>query len=74
MSREQDRELLEAHCCDNCCRRQGLDPKYPPDSGVSSWLCDICGHYGIGSAERIEAGDWLIKKIVRAAAAMSEGQ
>lgn len=46
------------HCCDDCTRRAGLVPKYPADSGVSSWLCRVCGHYGIGSRMDCERGEW----------------
>lgn len=61
MSKLVPDELVERriHCCDDCVRRQGLQPKRPADSGVSSWFCEVCGHYGIGSTMGVRTGDWL---------------
>lgn len=57
--------MSEAHICDDCVRRQGLKPKYPPDSGVQSLLCYKCRHFNIGSNERYIVGDWLSIKVAR---------
>lgn len=55
-------DVVRVHCCDNCARIAGIQPRYPPDSGSKSWLCEVCGHYGIGSATDCTIGDWLILK------------
>lgn len=52
-------DVVRVHCCDDCARRSGVQPKSPPDSGVESWLCEVCGHFGIGSATDCTIGDWL---------------
>ena len=53
-------DTVQTHCCDDCMRRAKNKPKYPPDSGTESWLCSVCGHYGIGSTVTCKIGDWLI--------------
>ena len=53
-------DIVRAHCCNECARSAGVPPKYPPDSGKESWLCEVCGHHGIGSAIDCVIGDWLI--------------
>lgn len=40
-------------------RNCGHQPKRPADSGVSSWLCDRCGHHNIGSYMLCKMGNWL---------------
>lgn len=52
-------DVVRVHCCDDCAHRAGAQPKVPADSGVNSWLCDVCGHYGIGSATDCTIGRWL---------------
>ena len=52
-------DVVRVHCCDDCARRSGVQPKSPQDSGVESWLCEVCGHFGIGSATDCTIGDWL---------------
>ena len=52
-------DVVRVHCCDDCARGSGVQPKSPPDSGVESWLCAVCGHFGIGSATDCTIGDWL---------------
>ena len=52
-------DIVRVHCCDDCARRADVRPKSPPDSGVESWLCEVCGHFGIGSATDCTVGDWL---------------
>ncbi len=52
-------DVVAVHCCDSCARKFGATPKTPADSGKSSWLCEVCGHYGIGSLTDCEIGDWL---------------
>jgi len=52
-------DAVRVHCCDSCARAAGVQPKYPPDSGSKSWLCEVCGHHGIGSAIDCTIGDWL---------------
>lgn len=59
-SRTKVGDTVQAFCCDGCARNNGLTPKRPADSGVESWLCDLCGHYGIGSTLSCEVGNWLI--------------
>lgn len=55
-------DVVRVHCCDSCARAAGVRPKYPPDSGSKSWLCEVCQHYGIGSATDCTIGDWLTLK------------
>lgn len=52
-------DTVQAFCCDECARSHGVAPKRPPDSGNSSWLCDVCGHHNIGSMMPCKIGDWL---------------
>lgn len=52
-------DVVRAFCCNSCARLSGVTPKSPPDSGVSSWPCEVCGHYGIGSQTECEIGNWL---------------
>jgi len=52
-------DAVRVYCCDGCARAAGVQPKYPPDSGSKSWLCEVCGHHGIGSAIDCTIGDWL---------------
>ena len=58
-SKHKKGDVVAVHCCDVCARNSGVMPKVPADSGVSSWLCDVCGHYGIGSLTDCCIGDWL---------------
>jgi hypothetical protein len=51
--------VVNIHCCDRCSRSAGWIPKVPADSGVESWFCDVCGHYGIGSLTPCEIVDGL---------------
>ena len=53
-------DTFEAFVCDDCMYRKKLRPKSPPDSGVSSWLCDQCEHHGIGSRMLVRM-DGLVK-------------
>jgi hypothetical protein len=46
--------------CDDCARKRGCKPKSPPDSGTESFLCDVCGHHGIGSTMPCKIDPWLI--------------
>lgn len=57
-------DVVNVQCCDNCCHAHGVQPKFPPDSGVASWMCDVCGHYNIGSLVQCEVGRWLILRPV----------
>lgn len=52
-------DVVVIQCCDHCCYKHGVRPKSPPDSGLSSWMCGVCGHYGIGSRMECEVGQWL---------------
>lgn len=58
-SKHKHGDVVVVHCCDECARKAGVNPKRPADSGKASWLCDICGHHGIGSLTDCEIGDWL---------------
>lgn len=58
-SKHKHGDVVVVHCCDECARKAGVNPKRPADSGKASWLCDVCGHYGIGSLTDCEIGDWL---------------
>jgi len=58
-SKHKHGDVVVAHCCDTCARKAGVKPKRPADSGKASWLCDVCGHHGIGSLTDCEIGDWL---------------
>lgn len=49
--------------CDMCVQGCGKRSKIPPDSGCKSWMCDKCGHYGIGSYVKAIIGRWGILKI-----------
>ena len=55
-------DVVRVHCCNDCAYKAGVIPKYPADSGNKSWMCDVCGHFGIGSATDCTIGDWLILK------------
>jgi hypothetical protein len=46
--------------CDSCIRKENITPKFPADSGTLSWLCNKCGHNGIGSYTKCKIGHWLI--------------
>jgi len=59
MTTKTDGELLKRFVCDDCARRHGFQAKRPADSGVSSWLCDSCGHFNIGSYMLCKKGRWL---------------
>jgi len=59
LSRHEKGDVVQGYCCDSCSRRFGVRPNSPADSGIKSWLCDVCGHYGIGSRTDLEVGDWL---------------
>ena len=59
-SKPKKGDVVRVHCCDSCARADGVQPKYPPDSWSKSWLCEVCCHYGIGSATDCTIGDWLI--------------
>ena len=59
-SKHKKCDVVAVHCCDSCARNAGVKPKVPADSGVASWLCDVCGHHGIGSLTDCKIGDWLI--------------
>ncbi len=58
-SKHKHGDVVVVHCCDECARKAGVNPKRPADSGKASWLCDVCGHRGIGSLTDCEIGDWL---------------
>jgi hypothetical protein len=58
-SKHNKGDIVSVHCCDKCARAAKVTPKAPADSGVASWLCGVCGHYGIGSQMTCEIGDWL---------------
>ena len=51
--------VVSAYCCNSCSRTASIEPKSPPESGQASWLCDVCGHHGIGSLMDCEIGEWL---------------
>lgn len=57
-------DIVRVHCCDSCAMQQGATPKQPADSGTASWMCDVCGHYGIGSVTDCMIGDWLTLRVV----------
>lgn len=52
-------DVVQAQCCDDCANRAGLSQRSRAETGVSSWLCDVCGHYGIGAQETCVVRDWL---------------
>ena len=58
-SKHKKGDVVAVHCCDSCARHAGSTPKFPADSGVESWSCDVCGHHGIGSLTDCKIGDWL---------------
>lgn len=66
-SKHKKGSIVTVHCCDNCVRRQGVEPVRPPESGGHSLMCENCGHFGIGSTMECEIGDWLKLKILRPA-------
>lgn len=51
-------DVVAVHCCDSCARNAGVVPKSPADRWQC--LCQVCGHYGIGSKTDCKVGDWLI--------------
>ena len=53
---------LKTFVCDNCVHRAGLKAKTPSDSGVKSFYCNSCGHFGIGSKVVCEVQNWLVLK------------
>jgi hypothetical protein len=57
-------DTIYVHCCDDCVRRQWIRPKRPADSGSSSWYCEVCHHFNIGSSMHCIIGDWLSLKII----------
>lgn len=62
-SKHKKGDIVHGHCCDNCIPRQGIIPKYPPDSDSKSWYCEICQHFAIGSTMAFLIGDWLLLRI-----------
>lgn len=58
-SKHKKGDVVRVHCCDDCARTSGAQPKFPPDSKGASWMCEVCGHFGIGSATDCKIGDWL---------------
>lgn len=58
-SRHTVGDTVQVHCCDECARAHGVEPRTPPDSGVESWPCEVCGHYGIGSLMTCKIDEWL---------------
>ncbi len=52
-------DVVEVQCCDDCMHRAGLAHKIPADGGAESWLCDVCGHFGIGSKINATVCNWL---------------
>jgi hypothetical protein len=67
-------DVVRVHCCDSCALRSGVIPQVPADSGVESWPCEVCGHYGIGSTTDCEVGDWLRLRPLPATCDMSPYQ
>jgi ribosomal protein L37AE/L43A len=55
-SKHKHGDVVVVHCCDECARKAGVNSKRPADSGKASWLCDVCGHHGIGSLTDCEIG------------------
>ncbi len=58
-------DIVTAHCCNGCAQRAGVSPKYPADSGMESWPCEVCGHYGIGSKAVCVVEEWLTLRVMR---------
>lgn len=52
-------DVIEVFCCNSCMYKNNLIPKSPADSGVGSWLCEVCGHCNTGSIEKCVIGEWL---------------
>ena len=52
-------DIVMVFCCDSRMSRHKQTPKYPADSGVCSWLCDVCNHCNIGSFEYCVVGKRL---------------
>jgi hypothetical protein len=63
-SKHKRGDVVEVHCCDRCAIQQGVRPKAPADSGVQSWLCEVCGHHGIGSRMECRIGAWLSLEVL----------
>lgn len=51
-------EVVTAYCCDHCIGLRNMKMKSLADSGGKSWLCDLCGHYGIGSQMLCKVETW----------------
>jgi hypothetical protein len=52
-------DIVKIFCCDSCARKSKIQPKQPADSDTESRLCDVCGHYNIGSFIAAKIGNWL---------------
>lgn len=50
---------MPVHCCNTCAEYNNLKPKVPADSGTKPWLCEVCGHFGVGSLAICTIGKWL---------------
>lgn len=58
-SKHTEGDIVNIYACDECVSRSGVLPKYPADSGSTSYLCEICGHYGMGSLMDCMITSWL---------------
>ena len=63
-SKHKKGDVVNDHCCDSCAYKQGVVPNFPAESGVESWPCQVCGHYGIGSSMPLLIGDWLSVRVL----------
>jgi hypothetical protein len=61
-SKHKKGDVVRVHCCDSYTIHAGYTPKYPADSGIESWPCEVCGQYNIGSMMDCKINDWLILK------------
>ena len=55
---------IKGFCCQHCADECNL-PRKQPDSGSQSWMCNRCGHYGVGSYVEFRVGDWLVLQAVK---------
>ena len=52
------------YVCDDCQYRQQKTTIKPPASGIKSFPCHVCGHYGIGSTVECVISDWPSVKVL----------
>lgn len=57
-SKVQVGNTISVHCCDHCIGIRNMKIKSPADSRGQSWMCELCGHFGIGSQMNCTVETW----------------